>query len=245
MENTDLKIFTGDITRVTLPSGKVVLIRETNGADDELLSTLEDITSGDNFNLFITSIVMEDEDLGRKPLLEEVIDWKEQDRWFLIVKQRIINKGDKLDINYTCPIKSCGKKSNHTEELLPALDLVKGYPNGKESQVKAVLSSGKTIKFDILTGRHVKKELDLPQGRANKNTAILLRNLILVDPTSQKEIPILHFGIFKSSEMSEIRKLIKQYDPEYNPLAEIECPHCKHQEMASIFGIPDFFWPGE
>src|SRR6188768_357975 len=101
-------IFTGQPHEITLPSGRLVRIRETNGDDDEILSTLKDARQGDSVFNFLANIILEDNTKPGKPsTVVDLLDWPVSDRYYLLFKQRIINQGHLLEFDFICQTPDC------------------------------------------------------------------------------------------------------------------------------------------
>lgn len=252
----EVMFFTGQTTTVHLPSGRVVDIRETNGADDELLSNLYDVKDSMNIVKFLTSIIVLDHNLGRAPLASEVLNYHLNDKWYLMLKQRLINRGVELVFAYKCPCDKCKDKpkAEYTEDLAPldgdlknpsykpSATQVMRYPLGIELHREFRTSSGHLFKYDIMTTVHEKRQLDLTDKEQTRNSIMTLRNLKVKN--GEEWLTVTSFAPFSSKVVSEIRADIKKHDPEFMPLINGECP-AEVPFTISLWGIPDFFWPGE
>lgn len=103
----DFTLFVGKTTSFTLSSGKVVKVRESNGSDDELLSSMDLLLQGDNIDQYLTSVIELDEDLGRKPLFDEVQAYKEMDRFYLLYQYLVWKNGTTLEAEVSCQNVGC------------------------------------------------------------------------------------------------------------------------------------------
>jgi hypothetical protein len=256
MENESI-FFQGRVSTFKLPSGNTVSIRETNGADDEILSNLYDIQQGSNMPLFLCSIITHDSALGRKPLVAEVLNYPKNDQWYLMLIQRIMNRGSELVFDYKCPHKTCKDKptQSFTEDLSllegdlsdskyrPGKNQIMKYPLGSSLQHEFKTSSGQLIRFDIMTGVHEKKLLEIGDKTQNKNTMLVVRNIQIYQ--NDEWVNITSFAQFPSKVLSEIRKEVARVDPEFNPVVSGECEYCSKPFASSLWGMADFFWPGE
>ena len=248
--------FSGQTTTVQLPSGRVVDIRETNGADDELLSNLADVKDSTNIVKFLTSIIVKDHTLDRAPQAGEVMNYHLNDKWYLMLKQRILNRGSQLVFNYKCQCDKCKDKPavEYTEDLTPFDgDLSKvdyqpkdtqimKYPLGLELVREFRTSSGHLLRYDIMTSIHEKKQLDLTDKEQTRNSILTLRNLKVKN--GEEWTTVTNFAFLPSKIVSEVRGDVKKNDPEFMPLVSGECP-AGIPFVLSLWGIPDFFWPGE
>lgn len=252
----DNLFFSGKTTNITLPSGRQVEIRETNAADDELISNIADIKESTNIIKYLASIIVTDVALGRKPTIEEVYNYHYNDQWYLILVQRIINRGVELTFTYKCPCPACKEKpsQSYTEDLseldadlskvdyAPTGNQIMKYPLGIKLEHEFRTSSGHLFKFHIMTGIHNKKRLDLTEGEQTRNSMLTLRNLKIKDGEEWKTVT--SFSFLPSKVASELRAEVIRVDPEWHPIITGECP-AKTPFAMSLWSMPDFFWPGE
>src|SRR5882757_6071304 len=144
--------FTGDEHEITLPSGKMVTIRESNGEDDGILSKIKSAQDGSNIYNYLANIILKDHDTQDKPLAADLMEWLSNDKYYLLFKQRIINLGPTFTFLHTCENKDCKKKSEYEEDLSildgdlsqknykSTGDQVAPYPSGKNKQIEFVSS---------------------------------------------------------------------------------------------------------
>jgi hypothetical protein len=117
------------------------------------------------------------------------------------------------------------------------------YPLGLLLEDIFTTSSGKSYKYELMTGIHDSKRLDLSPMLQNKNTPLTVRNLKMMNGSEWQTVT--HFGFMSSKEASEIRKRVFTNDPEFNPIVSGNCGYCGKPFSMLLFGMPDFFWPGE
>lgn len=251
----DTVIFMGKETNITLPTGRVITIRETNGDDDELLSKVGDAQTGDNVYNFLASIITMDKSTGKKPLVEDIMGWPINDKYYVLFKQRIINQGPQLKFPHECSKTSC----NHIAEYEEDLDLLdkdlsapntggelgaKRYPNGNKLSIEFELTSGKKLKYKILTGILEKKQLDIAPDEVTKNTRLSIRELEIKGEGGEWKL-VTHFGQFSSKEMNEIRNHVNYNDPAFDPITTFSCPKCSQKYVLPILSLPSFYFPEE
>jgi hypothetical protein len=254
-------LFKGKTEKVTLPSGRVVTIRETNGADDEILSSSQegDEIDGEGVIRFLASIIDHDETLTHKPLAADVAEYFISDKYYLLFYQRIMNLGHELHFEYSCQnpsCKYCKEKTRYQleEDLRPFITdfskpegltalQAKPYPLKSKNPIDFTLNSGKQVRYSVMDSNLEKAELDMPPGKRNKNTQLVIRRLQLLD--NGKWINQLNFHAFSSREMNQIRNHIAKHDPLFHPIVYFDCPNCKQQYAVPILGMAAFFWPGE
>lgn len=249
----DPLIFIGKETKVTCPSGKVVSIRETNGEDDELLSSIADAQTGENVLKFLSNIITQDEDLKRKPLTSEVGEYLVNDKYYLLFKQRIINHGNEFQFEYKCQNSQCGKSTKYTEDLneldgdlgdpeyKPNLISVFKYPNGDKKELEFTTSSGKKVKYALLTSLLEYKKLGQAEGNNNKNTPLYEREIKLWNNNEWQLIT--QFRMFSSREMDQIRANVVANDKQFDPISEFKCKHCNTPYAIAVMAIPAFYYP--
>lgn len=249
-----IPLFKGKSMDLLLPSGKLVTVRECNGDDDDIISDQTNSEDGTNIHAFLSSIIIKDHDINKKPSVGEIAEWLENDIYGLLLKQRIFNHGPELKFTNTCQTPSCNKLESTYEENLkifdadmgdhdfkPASDQLRRYPLGSTKEVEFTTSSGKKLKYSILTATLDKKSLDLT--RVTKNSALLMRELHI--DTKGNWVKVTHFAMFSTHEMAEIRSHIKKNDLIFDPQVTFSCPKCKTPYSVSLWRISSFFYPGE
>lgn len=247
-------IFTGEEHEITLPSGKVVTIRESNGEDDGILSKVKDASDNTNILNYLSSIIVEDHDLKTKPKPSDILDWLSNDKWYLLLKQRIINLGPEFVVINTCGNPKCKTKTEYVEDLsemdgdLSQKDYkAKGiqvypYAYGQKKTLEYTTSRKNAFQFDLLTGLLERKLNDVPDSDRDLNQVLLARNIKLF--SGGKWIPLFDFRRFPSKEMNELRGYVIKQDKVFEPRVTFECPKCNLQQEAIIFNINVFFYPG-
>lgn len=250
-----LPLFIGQTTDITLPSGRVVKIRETNGADDEILSSLNASVDGSNTYNFLASIIINDSILNRKPTVEDIKSWPINDKYGLLFKQRLFIHGQDLRFRAVCTEESCQTESVYTEDLKQwDTDLSKDiepvnskaispYPLRDKLEIEFSISSGKKFKYSILTGVLEKSALELKDS--TQNSPLIVRNLAIEN--KGEWILLKHFGGISSKEMLQIRQNIKINDKQFDPIVYWNCsnPMCRKEYNTSLFRIGSFFYPEE
>lgn len=256
----NLIYFQGKQVRVTLPSGKIVTYREANGADEEILSGMKNALEGVNTINYLGSILVNDEDLNRKPTSEDLLNWKINDKYFLLFHQRLTNHGEDLNFPYHCNNPKCEHNkvpftvecdlkefvtdfSTSPIKIGDSKYAAKAYPQGKSEQVLVTLPDGKSFRFSILTELLERKESLTPQSDVNKNTKLRNRNLE-VERNGSWQL-VTYFGEFSARELSIIRKSVSMNDEMFNPMLEFSCPKCETPHILPLMTLPAFFYPEE
>lgn len=248
-----LPLFTGKTTTITLPSGREVKIRETNGDDDELLSSWNDSADGSNIAKFLSSIVLEDSFLKGKPSVGEINNWPINDKYGLLFKQRLFVHGSELKFRAICTEESCKHEDIYNEDLTQwDTDLAKEEPKNSRAlalypeykkEIEFTISSGKKLKYELLTGELEKRARMLQDP--TRNSPLVIRNLQVQN--QGKYILVTHFAGFSSREMTEIRNHIASHDKQFDPMVHFACsnPACGKEYNVSLFSISAFLFPEE
>lgn len=267
-------LFNGKTSTYTSPSSREITIRETNGDDDEILSDISTSMTGENINNFLANIVMVDSSLGdRKPEVLDILKWPVNDKYYTLLKHRILSFGDLLKFTKTCQNEKCptydveqdlkefdsdlsknrkdtedtskGGESKSIQSGRPIEDLfrIRPYKLGLNPFVEFITSSGKTLRFKILTGELERKQLDMPGGKTNKNTKLIIRELEVQNKGNWELVT--HFNAFSSRETSEIRSKVLEFDTTFDPQVLTTCPSCGQKYSDSLLSIPAFYFPEE
>lgn len=248
------QIFTGEEHEVHLPSSKVVVIRESNGEDDGILSRVKDSSDNTNILNYLSSIIVEDRDIKKKPAPSDILEWLSNDKWYLLLKQRIINLGPDFVVINTCGNPKCKTKTEYLEDLseidgdLSQKDYkAKGiqvykYEFGDKKTLEYTTTRKNAFQFDLMTGIGERKLLDVPDNDRDLNQVLLARNIRFY--LGGKWIPLFDFRRFPSKEMNELRGYVMKQDKMFEPRVTFDCPKCSLHQEAIIFNIPVFFYPG-
>ena len=230
----------------TLPSGDKITIRETTGADDDIMSKVDPML--EHINKYIANIVVEP-----KLTPNDVKKLKVRDKYYILMKSRIFNLGPELVFKH---IFQDGSEYQVTEDLsifdhdyskpLPEGSLAPlPYPEDAGTEVEHTLSSGLTFKFEYFTGLHERKLLSnkkINLQNLEVNAVLTTRNFQLQSDAGEW-ILIQNFHMLKSRQAAEIRKYVLDHDPEWVAPITIEHPSGKASEFVSAFQLDDFFFP--
>ncbi len=248
----------GKTSKFITPSKFEVTIREQTGDDDEIISRIKNASDGSSVNKFASSIILETSLDIKKPTPNDILKWKNKDKYYVLFKSRLLSLGTTITYKHTCSNSDC-KKDNDFEEDLLQYDRdfskddttsangfkyqVTPYPNGAELQHEFAISSGKKFRYTYLNGLSEKELLGMNKDNISKNTELTVRKLEWFD--QDKWITLSSFKSFSSKEMVEIRESIKKNDEPFDAITEAECPYCKTVDRISLMVQADFFFPGE
>lgn len=247
-----IPMFQGQVEKITLPSSRVITIRESNGEDDSIMSNVA-AEGGTNLINFLASVVMEDSIKKGKPLAVDIEDWLINDKYYSILKQRILNYGTELKFDHTCSnCKNTTKgyvedlkkydgdlsKSNYSP---PTEDSVLPYELGNERAIELVTSSNKKVRYRRLNS--ILEKAALATKESNVNNALTARELELENQGKWEKV--YHFGPFSAKEMRQIHSHVKKHDGSFDPRVRFNCgiSTCNMYYDVSVLSIPAFFYP--
>lgn len=250
---------------VTLPSGNVATIRETNGEDEDIITNVQKAQDLSSINDFLSRIIVS-HDFDHLPnkqgvSSQEVEGMLNANRHYLLLKSRILSLGSDLYFNWQCKNKKCMYKpdglvkediSEFDQDLSQPIPekghpdynpaKIQKYPQGKATFIEYTTSSGKRVAWDLLTGSGEKKILTL-RDKASINSALLVRNFRWY--INEQWTIVTSFRDFTSRELTEIRNELTKNDYEFAPIIIIECPKCHTVEEIPLLAIQDFFFPAQ
>ena len=262
----DNLIYQGSEHHIKLPSSREVTIRENTGEDEETLTRMGNTKANKAISIYISNIIKEDSEPAAKGVApaKHIGMMKRNDGYYLLFKQRLINLGNELSFDHEC--RNCGHEAKYevdcnefernldlTDEeqqkwyedhkVTPSEHALKPYPSGPLGEIESTLSSGKKIRFKILTLSAESKILDIPADDLTANSTIHARELSIFN---EGQWVICHNArMFSSKEMKEIRGLVKKHDSAFDPFTKIKCPKCEQPDVIRIFSLTDFFYPTE
>ena len=115
------------------------------------------------------------------------------------------------------------------------------YPEQKKLvDYEVVLSSGKQVMFDLMTGAGERWLVMLPIEKQTKSAGLMARNLrLLVDNKWEK---VENFSLFSVRDMAEIRKAVFAYDPVFSGNTEVENPTTGEKAEYPVMLSSSFFY---
>jgi hypothetical protein len=251
----------GDTFETITPTGNRVVIRQQNGEDDDILSNSVDSKDGTSINKFCASLVVDsDINTGGQLSLGDVLQMKLCDKYYIIIASRIFSLGQILKFSFKW--ENLKSPVEYEEDLAKFIwDYSKDYfpyePNHpeyfeqriqphkfkKETIRELTLKSGKKVKYTFMNGAGEKYLLRLPEELTSKNQEFLARDLCLW--LDNKWIKVQNFKTFSPTDMSELRKELRENDPPNTLMSELENPETHDKVNYPIVGNNDFFFPRE
>lgn len=253
----------GKQKKLTLPSGYYVVIREQNGADDDIISnqaTAKDLT---NMDIFIAALVLETNlpfAVNGKLTSKLAENLLLRDKYFIMFASRIHSMGNIVkfefdwgqdngglqkysdDLNnyvwdYSTPMPEKTDPEYYEYRIEP-YDHALAY-----NDIEVTLESGKVIRFNFLDTKAERKLMKLPLDQQSRNTDLRARNLMQKGEEGWQKVE--NFQFFTKKEMIDIHKIVSEYDPPFQGLTELENPIDKSIIKYPILSTRDFFYPVE
>lgn len=244
----------------TVPSGYKYTIREQNGADDDILSNPVEAATLKNISRFIAAIVINtDYTQNGKLTVDQAHQLPVLDKYCILFNSRKFSMGDEVEFEHKWddqPEPTLYSQSvddflfdyadEPTEELLLSKpDAIPYYPLGKKvKDITFTTTSGKNMKFDLLTGEGESYIANLLDSQRTKNQELIARNLQM--EVDGKWDRVTNFRMFSTRDMMEIRREIYGSDPDFNGVTDIEHPtNPSIKTQINLLAIKGFFYPGE
>lgn len=234
--------------QVMAPDGEVYTLRETTGADEDLLSRMRHDGSMEPMYQFLSRVIV-----SPKLNTSAVKKLKARVKWYLVLKSRILSLGEELTFKYRF---QGDEHDSDIEENLAQFDFdyehdtwtpeskaPQPYPDN-ETHYSFKLSSGLDCRFEYLTGLHEEnalKKLKTAPKSLTINHELIIRNFAIMDGNGDW-IPVVEFSKFSSRVMRELRAELDKYDKEWAGIMDVESPTGTIDNV-SIFQLEDFFFP--
>jgi hypothetical protein len=255
----------GKTATTMCPSGRVFLVREQNGNDDDLISNpvaRKDLSNYDNFLLAVCLKEMVGDQ--EKPVtMSTITNLLSNDRTHLLFFSRIHTLGNEMKFTFDWgPDPDRGGKFPYTEGLSQYLhDYTKDFPNkGDEGYFKYKIppypenayepkefttSYGKVLRFSLYNRNSEKYTLKLDPEQMTTNAQLKAMELSLKGEGNTWQ-RIENFAMFPKKEMLEIHKLVANIsNTQYMPMTEITHPKTNEVIEFPILASEDFFFPTE
>lgn len=229
---------------VALPTGRVFVIREQNGNDEDVISKVGDSKNNTAIAKFLAGIIVEP-----KTSWQQVMLWPSQDKYVLLLESRIFNLGETLSFKHTFQDEfeesfeedlSIYRVGNEENKYAP-----KKYPNGDLREIEFTTSRGKLIKYTLLNSEGEAYNMNKPEGSISRNDIFRARFLSVKDNSQKSGWKVVDkFYDFKPIELAEIRKNILENDPSFDMLMELQHPQKPNvKELVPMIQYTEFFFP--
>lgn len=242
-----------------LPSGLPCTIRMQNGEDEELLSSIRLNKAGNHINAFLCNIVVDLFGKG-KPKLQDIIDMRLSDKYYLLIQSRVFSLGAEMEFEYqwdkkTEPVHYTEDLNNYLfdySKLFPATPEDEGY---NEFHIKPFPATGEVHDYNFIYFQMEGKNfrLRIPDGRLEHylmelgddiNSNSLLKGRELAQEFNGSYVPVTSFKQFTPKDMAFLRKVMADFDDgnssittkiinPYNPDEELDIPLIQLEDFLS------------
>lgn len=250
VNETDFMSPSAETIDILLPNNKLLTLRERNGEDEGILSTVGDYKNGNAIPKFLAALSN-----GALTALD-IKQWPIRNKYYAMFKERIANFGSVVEWDHTFAdgtIQRVGEELSKFDwdftKGTPPAQGEEGYVAGRiipypmgEDRYTGTTSSGKNYRFEYLTGIGEEKTLEVGMDALNLNTKLITRNFEVQVKTGTW-MKVERFNIFTGKEMSEIRTTVELVDPDFSLNVYVKHPKGGATEEISLFGVPDFFYP--
>jgi len=231
---------------VLCPSGIKFVIRELTGDDDERVNA--GLDESQMINTYVANGVAE----GLTGA-EDVKKLKLRDKYFLVLRIRMLSLGEKLYFGYQWP--NIPELTEYEEDLSRYVwDYTKPFPKPGDSEyfkeripiypkqefIEGELG-GVKIRMDFMDGFGEEYLLKLPLNKRTVNQELVARNLRIFKDSEWKRV--VNFSSFTARDMVFIRNLANEFDPPVEGLMDIENPITGEIINLPVIGVKDFFFP--
>lgn len=224
-----------DKTEITLPSGRKIIVLETTGREERLLSRLEKNKNFEAINEFLANCSENMDGKDGTPAPKEFKKMLTGDRTAMLLQIRKLTHGPLIDYAHRCP--SCAAASDHQIDIDESLDSMRPYPNGDQREFEVTIGPG-VLHFELSTG-----ETETRIAREESpdiNTK--LRCMRLWEQTETGRLPV-SIDQLKSKWIAQVRKAVKDAECALDTMAEVQCPKCSNVARIDMVGNLDFLFP--
>lgn len=256
----------GRTSKTMTPSGRIFIVREQNGNDDDILSNPTTNSNLSNYDNFLVAILVAEviNEVEIPVTLQSVENFLINDRTHLLMFSRIHTLGSEMKFTWNwgdLPINEGGGKFHYAEDLKPYLHnyteefpkegeegyfkyKIPAYCEGAYGKFEILTKSGKKLRFNLWNRQSEKLTLSLLPEQMTKNSELLARNLE-IDMDNKWE-RVSNFSMFTKLDMIEIHAKVNEIDNStYMAISEITHPHTKEIVKYPILASTDFFFPLE
>lgn len=247
----------GELVELVTPSGNTVVIRQQNGEDDGILSNVFNVNKGIAMSAFLSNIIIDSSFTPRGTMtVEEVLNLRIADAYFMMIASRIFSLGQLLNFEYKWD--GLPEPQPYEEDLnLFIWDYSKPFPSevtdsdyfkyrikpiSKETKRELTLNpKGRLVRYSFMTLASEQFLLRLPDEKKSSNSELLAGNL--EENIKGEWVKVENFKFFSSYEMAQMRNDLSINDPALDIISEIKHPSKDTTVLYPIFGSPDFFYP--
>lgn len=247
----------GELVKLVTPSGNTVVLRQQNGEDDDILSNSFNVSKGISMSAFLSNIIIDSTFNERGTMtVNEVLNLRIADAYFMMVASRIFSLGQILNFEYKW--EDLLVPQPYEEDLnLFIWDYSKPFPSEVTDEdyfkykIKPISNLGKKeltikpkgrkVRYSYMTLAGEQFLLKLPEEKQSRNSELLARNL--EELVNGEWLRVENFKFFSSYEMAQIRQDVAMDDPALDLVSELKHPLKDIKVLYPIFGSTDFFYP--
>lgn len=254
----------GNTLEVLCPSGRLFLIREQNGNDDDLLqnpTTQKDLS---NFDYFLESIIVHEilpDGTKKNITLADVKKFLLRDRSYLLITSRVHSIGNTVKFKFDWTGNSNSEGEFEYEEDMtiflwdytkpfPAKDspeylesYIEPYPEKADDYFIFQINSGKKFRFKLLNRESELYLLGLKSESVTKNEELKSRKLQF--ESDGKWVDVENFSMFSKKEMIEIHSSVLEIDQPLRVFSELTHPKTGEKFYYPVLADTNFFFPVE
>lgn len=219
----------------TLPTGKLVELREMTGVEEELLTNPRLLRSGAAVNQVLRNVTIS-LDGNTDPSVTDMLDMLSGDRLFILIRARQISLGDDATVEVPCNNPQCGRKNTTTVNLNELQ--VMSYPDEREFTLTT--TTGRVFVYGYLDGHMEMRLAQMPQEDVNIGTGMLMRIRTMDGQAPSKKT----FASLTMKERNELRQDMLRVDGGIKTVIELVCAECGQTLSTRLEGNPSFFFPG-
>lgn len=248
----------GTIFPITLPSGKLAVLREQNGNDDDIISRAKDNESNTAILKFLASITV-GLDAITNVTPQDIAKLRTADRYALLVYNRINSLSPTLIFSY-----KWNDKNPLVEYEVNLQDYIVDYSKPFDPEVTplaikpidndimAMIKVGdKELRYTYSNGYQEAIIYKTDSGEFSKNMELTIRDLEIKQ--GDQWVKVGNFSKFTPRDMMAIRKHITENDPAIDLTLEITNPYFTKgadiekvgppSTVIAVYGVPEFFFP--
>jgi len=248
----------GKVFEAVLPSKEIVVIREQNGEDDDVLSNLADFKQSESINNFLSGVIVYHSKYGVIITPEMIKKMPLRDKYISLILSRVFSFGDSL--NFSWEWEDSKKADEYSEDLnIYAWPYDKEFPTeGSEDyhkfriepystdpygKIEVLTKSGKSLRLNFLTGEAEIYLLNLHESDKSRNQEYRARGMEIQLENGWQEV--VNFKSFSPRDMQDLRKAIKAVDTPIAITTEIENPRTGETIELDLTALEDFFFPSD
>ena len=237
---------------VVAPDGITYTLREQNGNDDDVLSTLGDARNNTSLDKFLSGVIV-----GPKKLSWEEIHktMGSATKYYLVMRSRIFTHGSivtfkhkfedgtiqEFEEDLTIFDRDLSKEPKEDEVENPEIDRIQRYPEIPFRLTQALVIGEKKIRYQLMTSEVEAVTMGIPRENISKNDELRARKLTQLIDT--RELVIQNFRDFSASDMKAIWAHIRENDINFSLVTKVQTKDKKSTEYTSLLTVPEFFFP--